>query len=187
MLKKLKKLEDKVEPYFSLTALAISFLFLEYIIFVIFINIKVFSNNTLNKTTLIIFYIGIGSFFVFLYYKFFLFIVVKKTLQEKELKKLLKEKRLWENKIKKKENKTPIASVKRLRSLLNDVKKIVWIVANLDKLSHCILEWLNDRTNGNVEFIVLKLSTYEMSSEKIATKLERLEKLPVPIDYEELI
>lgn len=70
---------------------------------------------------------------------------------------------------------------------LNDVKKIVWIVTNLDNVSYSILEWLNDRTEGNVEFIVVKLSTYEMPDSQIATKLERLEKLPVPINYENLI
>lgn len=70
---------------------------------------------------------------------------------------------------------------------LNDVKKIVWIVTNLDNVSYSILEWLNDRTEGNVEFIVLRLSAYEMPGSQIATKLERFERLPIPINYEDLV
>jgi|GEM_PF-2507827 len=70
---------------------------------------------------------------------------------------------------------------------LNDVKKIVWIVTDLDDISYSILEWLNDRTEGNVEFIVVKLVTYEMPDSQIITKLERFERLPVPIDYEDML
>lgn len=70
---------------------------------------------------------------------------------------------------------------------LNDVNKIVWIVSDLDDVSYSILEWLNDRTEGNVEFIVLKLISYEMPNSQIIAKLERFERLSVPIDYDYLI
>jgi hypothetical protein len=70
---------------------------------------------------------------------------------------------------------------------LTDIKKIVWIVTNLDNVSYSILEWLNDRAVGNVEFIVLRLNTYEMPDSRIATKLERFERLPVPINYEDML
>ncbi len=64
---------------------------------------------------------------------------------------------------------------------------MVWIVDNFDNVNHYILEWLNDHSKGNIEFIVLKLKTYELQNGQIATKLERLEKIPVPTYYEDLI
>ena len=70
---------------------------------------------------------------------------------------------------------------------LNDVNRIVWIVTNLDNISYGILEWLSERTKGNVEFVVLRLNTYELPDSRIATKLERFERLPVPLRYEDLI
>ena len=70
---------------------------------------------------------------------------------------------------------------------LNDINKMVWIVDKFDNVNHYILEWLNDHSKGNIEFIVLKLSTYKLQNKEIATKLERLEKIPVPTHYEDLI
>jgi len=68
-----------------------------------------------------------------------------------------------------------------------DIKKIVWVVSRFSNINHYILEWLNDHAKGNVEFVVLNLSAYEMPNSKIATKLERLERIPVPAIYEDLI
>lgn len=68
-----------------------------------------------------------------------------------------------------------------------DIKKIVWVVSKFARVNQYILEWLNDRTEGNVEFIVLKLSAYQMPNSKIATKLERMEKIPVPSLYEDIM
>ena len=70
---------------------------------------------------------------------------------------------------------------------LNDINKMAWIVDDFDNVNHYILEWLNDHSKGCIEFIVLKLSTYELQNKQIATKLERLEKIPVPSLYEDLI
>lgn len=70
---------------------------------------------------------------------------------------------------------------------LNYINKMVWIVDKFDNINHYILEWLNDHSRGHIEFVVLKLTTYELHNKQIATRLERLEKIPVPTVYEDLI
>ncbi|MEI8389708.1 MAG: hypothetical protein WCG23_07455 [bacterium] len=57
-----------------------------------------------------------------------------------------------------------------------DVQKAVWILAHLDKKTRHILNWLNDKAEGRVEFIAIRIIAYELENSMYAFHLCRPKK-----------
>jgi hypothetical protein len=57
---------------------------------------------------------------------------------------------------------------------VNNVKKAVWIVTGIDDKTRCILDWLNERTEHKTQFIILKLSAYQIENSLPAINLVRI-------------
>jgi hypothetical protein len=56
----------------------------------------------------------------------------------------------------------------------NNVKKAVWIVTGLDDKTRCILDWLNEKTEYKTQFIILKVSAYQIENSLPAINLVRI-------------
>jgi hypothetical protein len=56
----------------------------------------------------------------------------------------------------------------------NDASLAIWVLADLDERMQCMIEWISQKTEPKLEFLILKLSAFQIENSGPVLSLDRM-------------